>query len=76
MLTHPGRDFERADYTKDSLQDALVMARALHDKVREEKLQHLIVTADGRYDYSNSNLNSMVNVVPQRFQNWLAQTWN
>lgn len=70
-----GRDFERANYTKESLQDALTVAQALQDETREQRIQHLIATADGRYDLGSTNLNSMVNIVPQTFQHWLGQVW-
>ncbi len=71
-----GRDFERANYTKESLQDALTVAQALRDNIREQKIQHLVVTADGRYDFDSCNLNSMVNIIPQTFQDWLGQAWS
>ena len=70
-----GRPFERFSYTKESLQDALTYARAVGDTTRERRIVHLIVTAEGRYDFSNVNLNSIVNVTPQRFREWLSHTW-
>lgn len=70
-----GRDFERANYTKDSLQDVLAVAQALRDETRGQRIQHLITTAEGRYDFTSVNLNSMVGFVPQTFQDWLGQAW-
>lgn len=70
-----GRDFERSNYTKESLQDVLIYARATGDTSRERRIQNLIVTAEGRYDFGNINLNSVVNVTPQRFREWLTQAW-
>ncbi len=70
-----GRDFERANYTKESLQDVLTVAQALRDETRELRIQHLITTAEGRYDFNSINLNPMVNVIPQTFQDWLLQVW-
>jgi hypothetical protein len=70
-----GRPFERSSYTKESLQDVLTYARAVGDKTRERRIMHLIVTADGRYDFNNVNLNSVVSVTPQRFREWLSQVW-
>jgi hypothetical protein len=76
-IDHPlGRDFERANYTKESLQDVLTVAQALRDETREQRIQHLITTAEGRYDFNSANLNSMVNIVPQTFQEWLVQAWS
>lgn len=70
-----GRPFERSSYTKESLQDVLTYARAVGDTTRERRILHLIVTAEGRYDFTNANLNSMVSVTPQRFRDWLAHAW-
>jgi hypothetical protein len=70
-----GQDFERANYTKESLQDVLTVAQALRDDAREQRIQHLITTAEGRYDFNGANLNSLVNVIPQTFQEWLLQAW-
>jgi hypothetical protein len=70
-----GRDFERANYTKESLQDDLTVAQALHEETREQRIQHLITTADGRYDFGSINLNSLINITPQSFRDWLTQVW-
>lgn len=71
-----GRDFERKNYTKDSLQDDLIVAQALHDETRKQRIQHLISTAEGRYDFNSVNLNSIVNINPQIFRDWLVQAWS
>lgn len=70
-----GRPFERSSYTKESLQDVLTYARAVGDTTRERRILDLIVTAEGRYDFGNVNLNSMVNITPQRFREWLPHAW-
>jgi hypothetical protein len=70
-----GRPFERSSYTEESLQDVLTYARAVGDTTRERRIIHLIVTAEGRYDFGNVNLNSLVSVTPQRFREWLAHAW-
>jgi hypothetical protein len=70
-----GRPFERSNYTKESLQDVLTYARAVGDTTRERRIVHLIVTAEGRYDFNDVNLNSLVSVTPQRFREWLAEAW-
>lgn len=71
-----GRDFERASYSRESLQDVLTVAQALRDETREQRIQHLITTAEGRYDFGSFNLNSMVNIIAQPFQDWLRQAWS
>jgi hypothetical protein len=75
VIAAVGRIFERANYTKESLQDVLTVARALRDETREQRIQHLITTAEGRYDFNAINLNVMVNIVPQTFRDWLEQVW-
>lgn len=71
-----GTEFERANYTKESLQDALTYAEALGDEDRQSRIHHLIATAAGRYDFNSVNLNSVVDVRPQRFHEFLAQVWS
>jgi hypothetical protein len=71
-----GRQFERIEYTRGALQDHLSYARAVSDRTREGLIQHMIATADGRYDFRDPNLNSAVSITPQRFRDWLASAWS
>ena len=71
-----GVEFERANYTKESLQDALTYAEALGDEPRQSRIYNLIATAEGRYDYNAINLNGVVDISPQRFRDFLAEAWS
>ncbi|OQV01592.1 Alcohol dehydrogenase GroES-like domain-containing protein isoform 2 [Cladophialophora immunda] len=69
-----GRPFEVSGHTRSSLQDALTYARAVGDQARETRVHHLIATAEGRYDFVNTNLNQLVAVHPESFRDWLLRT--
>ncbi|KKY27677.1 putative isoflavone reductase family protein [Phaeomoniella chlamydospora] len=71
-----GREFERLNYTRDSLQHALSHARTLNDSNRVKRVQQLIATAEGRYDFALTNLNDLVPVFPQSFRDWMFQAWS
>jgi hypothetical protein len=58
------------------LQDALTYARAVGDRAREIRTHHLIATAEGRFDFVNTNLNQLVTVRPERFRDWLVRVWS
>jgi len=77
-MTHArlGRPFELESHTRDSLRDAMTYARAVRDKRREVKLHHLMITAEGRNDYTGVNLNQLVAFTPERFQDWLMRVWS
>ncbi|ETI20290.1 hypothetical protein G647_08324 [Cladophialophora carrionii CBS 160.54] len=71
-----GRAFEISGHTRSSLQDALTYARAVGDRARETRVHHLITTAEGRYDFANTNLNQLVSVRPESFRDWLLRVWS
>jgi hypothetical protein len=77
MCTHQstGQYFEKAFYTQESMQDALIYAQASGDQVEQLRVHTLIATAASRYDFANPNLNSLVAVVPTRFRDWLRTAW-
>ena len=74
-LTNIGRPFEISGHTRSSLQDALTYARAVGDHAREIRVHHLITTAEGRYDFVNTNLNQLVTIRPESFRDWLVRVW-
>ncbi|OCT48174.1 NmrA-like family protein [Cladophialophora carrionii] len=74
--TDAGRAFEISGHTRSSLQDALTYARAVGDRARETRVHHLITTAEGRYDFVNTNLNQLVSVRPESFRDWLLRVWS
>lgn len=71
-----GRTFEISGHTRSSLQDALTYARAVGDHARETRVHHLITTAEGRYDFVNTNLNQLVTIRPEGFRDWLLRVWS
>ncbi|KIW13879.1 hypothetical protein PV08_06660 [Exophiala spinifera] len=71
-----GRPFEVSAITRSSLQDSLTYARAVGDRARESRLHHLLVTAENRYDFANTNLNQLVSVHPERFRDYLIRVWS
>ncbi|KAL2405798.1 hypothetical protein ABEF95_003407 [Exophiala dermatitidis] len=72
-----GRPFEISGHTISSLHDALTYARAVGDRGRETRIQQLIATAVGCYDFADVNLHPpLVPVWPERFRDWLARVWS
>ncbi len=71
-----GRTFEISGHTRSSLQDALTYARAVGDQAREARVHHLITTAEGRYDFVNTNLNQLLTMRPESFRDWLLRVWS
>ena len=76
VLSNAGRAFEISGHTRSSLQDALTYARAVGDHARETRVHHLITTAEGRYDFVNTNLNQLVTVRPESFRDWMLRVWS
>ncbi|MCJ1474384.1 hypothetical protein MMC13_003042 [Lambiella insularis] len=68
--------FERAEHNMDTLKDLLTLAKSSHDEQEAVRVHMLIATVQGRFDFDDANLNSMVNVTPVRFEDWLRRTWD
>ncbi|PMD65851.1 isoflavone reductase family protein-like protein [Hyaloscypha bicolor E] len=45
------------------------------DFAKVGRVQELIATEQRRYDYTTANLNTLVNVVPTNFWDWLREHW-
>ncbi|KAI1778341.1 NAD(P)-binding protein [Hypoxylon cercidicola] len=45
------------------------------DEARWFSMQHLLQTANGRYNFSEANLNDAVGLRPTDFRQWLYDTW-
>ena len=75
-LTRAGRHFDVSRHTRKSVTDALTYARAVQDKRRETKLLHLIATAEGRNDFQEANLNQLLSLRPESFQEYLTRVWS
>ena len=56
--------------------DALTYARAVHDKARQLQLRHLVATAEGRFDFAETNLNQLLNFHPESFRDYLVRVWS
>ncbi|KAI0024173.1 NAD(P)-binding protein [Xylariomycetidae sp. FL0641] len=46
-----------------------------HDETHWFQMQHLLQTANGRYNFGEANLNDLVNFEPMKFRDWLANNW-
>ncbi|KAI0601262.1 hypothetical protein F4775DRAFT_439590 [Biscogniauxia sp. FL1348] len=46
-----------------------------HNDAERRFMEHLVQTANGRYDFRDANLNDMVDVQPVRFRQWLETHW-
>jgi len=59
-----------------SIQAELQQAIVQRDASRAVKLQALLATAEGRYDYSQLNLHrAFPNIKPISFQDWFTAKW-
>jgi len=63
-------------HTLATLRSELLVAAASNDRPRGMKLQALIATAEGRYDFTQPNLNAAFpDLVPERFAQWFQRKW-
>lgn len=61
----------------DSLRTELAAAAAQGDRARGIKLQMLIATAEGRYDFTQRNLNAAFpGLQVERFASWFVKKWD
>ena len=70
-----GRSLEVSRHTRRSLSDALTYARAVRDGGKEIQLHHLVATAEGRFDFTDANLNHAVHHRPEKFHDYLTRVW-
>lgn len=70
-----GRPFERADHNLESLGSSLRLAQVSQDMQGQLRIIALIASTEGRYDFTEANLNGMVDFTPTRFQDWLRTAW-
>jgi hypothetical protein len=70
-----GRPFDVSRHTRKSVTDALTYARAVRDRDRELQLHHLVATAEGRFDFENTNLNQLLDLHPESFSDFLTRVW-
>jgi hypothetical protein len=61
----------------NSLRSELAAAAAQGDRARGIKLQMLIATAEGRYDFTQRNLNAAFpGLQVERFAGWFVKKWD
>lgn len=73
-----GRAYTNIEYDNpDTLRYKFTMAQMAADFPRQRKLQTLIATAEGKYDFATpAYLNSRFpNIRPTRFQDWFLNNW-
>ncbi|KAI9803092.1 MAG: hypothetical protein M1833_001162 [Piccolia ochrophora] len=70
-----GQPFERSWYGPNALHDHLAFARHVNDVGQQYRMQALVATLEGCYDFPDSPLNSMVDFAPMPFATWLQQVW-
>ncbi|TKA80026.1 hypothetical protein B0A49_02304 [Cryomyces minteri] len=59
-----------------SLRSALILAVSQHDVPEQWRLQNLIATSAGRFDFVQPNLNAQFPAIqPLRFDDWLSRNW-
>ncbi|OJD28385.1 hypothetical protein ACJ73_00194 [Blastomyces percursus] len=73
-------NFDRHQFAKtivadESLGKSLAYAKASGDLLHQWRLTHLLGTTAGCYDFGNLNLHPLVNVIPQKFRDWLHAAW-
>lgn len=65
------------NHNPSTLRAELATAAARGDRARGMKLQMLIATAEGRYDFAQHNLNSAFpRLQVERFASWFVQKWD
>lgn len=63
--------------TPESLRHELALASAQQDPTRMIRLHALLATAEGRYDFSQPNMNrAFPDIVTMPFQDWFIAKWN
>ena len=63
--------------TPESLRHELALANAQQDQGRILRLHALLATAEGRYDFSQPNMNrAFPDVQPMPFRDWFIAKWN
>lgn len=74
--SYTGSPFQRTFHTPESLQNTLTYSVATGNVPQQWRLRHLIATLEGRYDYSQANLNELVSIQPKSFASWLYTAWS
>jgi hypothetical protein len=74
-LTCPAVPFDVVARPYNELNDWLQYYEQSQDWSKWFQMQQLIQTANGRYQFSEHNLNDMVDVQPIGLRTWLSNMW-
>ena len=75
MLTKVGAMFSTDIIEPGDLASHLQHATYYQDWIKVHRIQELIATESRRYDFVQPNLNTLVNVTPITFWDWLQGHW-
>ncbi|KAG4031741.1 hypothetical protein MFRU_008g01030 [Monilinia fructicola] len=70
-----GQPFEKTVIAAPTLLTTLQEAAYYQDHAKVSRIQELMATEQRRYDFSQINLNSLVNFHPTSFWDWLSTHW-
>ncbi|KAF7514750.1 hypothetical protein G7054_g15035 [Neopestalotiopsis clavispora] len=70
-----GTELEVFSRPYQQLHDWLRYHNDMQDEASARKMAHLIQVADGRYAFTDPNLNALVDFTPLAWRDWLANTW-
>jgi hypothetical protein len=73
--THSGHQFISAMHDTSTLYSEMALAQGSGNYHEQYKVQELINTANGNYDFSSPNLNHYAGFQPVRFRDWLRSNW-
>lgn len=75
MLIVSGPQFLTDIIEPEDLVTHLRQAEYYQDRAKINRIQELIATEQGRYDFAQPNLNALVDVTPKAFGQWLREHW-
>ncbi|KAI4149714.1 MAG: hypothetical protein LQ340_004487 [Diploschistes diacapsis] len=67
--------FERADHTNGSLESQLHLESSSAIPHARTRVETLMATGEGAFDFTDYNFNRMVNITPTPFAEWLELAW-
>jgi hypothetical protein len=73
--SHLGAQFSTDVIKAKDLNQHLDYAVYHQDYAKEAHIRELIATEQRRYDFTNPNLNNLVDVQPKSFWDWLTENW-
>ncbi|EEP79746.1 predicted protein [Uncinocarpus reesii 1704] len=71
-----GQELKKSFVSVESLRQLYGQAKASNNVRQQSRFAHLMDAGNGCYDFDTCNLTSLVNIQPQRFQEWLRLVWS